>query len=182
MHQSKIQGKKLSFLEDAYNGYIKYKTTCTAGDPKKLFNFKVNGKTKQGDKIEILILDNYGDDWTCDKIKKHSEFRKTYNLGINTATGELYYIYFISENNKYGFAFHFLGMSIPKEYIPKLDQLLCKKRPYHTSIDFRQLYMFIDREIGYSEISDIDNLIITLDFNEPIEVKKHGYRIVSDWK
>ena len=67
---------------------------------------------------------------------------------------------------------------VPAEYLVRLDELKSHKRPFNLTFEGKTLLSFIDREIGYNELSS--DLIVHLDFRPmSLEITAGMYREVS---
>jgi hypothetical protein len=69
---------------------------------------------------------------------------------------------------------------IPPRWLPHINQLLTKKRPYKCFIDPLALEDFIDQEVGWYYLRL--NVVFQFDFHgDSAEVKGDQYRVVGAW-
>lgn len=160
----------------------------TVPDELHLFNFVI-----EGDGVNLLVLDNYGDDTLPDGIQKRvfgMDYGE-YTVAVDRATGELHIITLIEdEDGTLAFVSSpWMNPSwaegeryrIPRRWVKRLDELLYKKRPYLCHVDPYVLQNFIDQQVGYNQVTEA--IVFTFNFDGySIEVQGDNFRLVSGWR
>jgi len=135
-----------------------------------------------------LVLDNYGNEELSTNIEKRLLGTNPYTIAINRKTGQIYSVVFCvnkaAPEQTFAAFLGFLAANfhekhlVPAEYLVRLDELKSHKRPFNLTFEGKTLLSFIDREIGYNELSS--DLIVHLDFRPmSLEITAGMYREVS---
>lgn len=180
--QTNMAGKSIhrvvifdNYAEFPCNGLI------IAPHRQKLFNFDVIVKDRS-----FLILDNYGNESIPQTITRRVIGLKLgYNLAICRTSGICYAAVFEKEGDVTQLCCYPLGdggwYKVPSAFLSKLDELKNEKRPFDISLTARALLQFVDKEIGYQDLSD--ELVVQLRFdNFTLEVMKNQYRTTTCWE
>jgi hypothetical protein len=199
---SEVVGKPLKFVYDVECGWRKYATDAVVPDERHLTNFKVLGhdrggihdkKPKKGEKIDLLVLDDYGNehlpqDFEDSIFGRSPTESNSYTLAINRETGQTYHAQFGKERGQYILLISSLttrsdcGMpKVPRHLLPRLDELLSKKRPFDLSLPSHLLMEYIERWRSKSDLQA--NLVVSLDLDGAnLELWATYWRLVPDWK
>ena len=198
VHPSKITGKSIRAVYDLENGFTRYAASGKVPGKGYMPSFYV----KFGDR-EILVLDNYGNDWLSPEIEERLFGRDRnsegggYTAGIDTKSGEIFMIVFYSGGGiKTGLSIGFypivadptdpIHLFVPKRYLRLLPNLKTAKRPWCIQFRHQGWLAFWDREIGWSEF--FKSMVVELDiFPEGkqggrfLEVTRDMSRVAADW-
>jgi hypothetical protein len=177
----KAQGKTITKLfDDSWEQTLEEPVTLPGKD--KLLTFDIG---------PWLVLYPYGDDDIPKSIRERI-FGKEKRLAaaIHRETGDIgFAAYIIDDDGAHSIMVfrwmpdHMPGQSryrIPAAYLPRLDELRNKKRPYKTWVSATDLMWFIDRQIGFDHLTSSLMFAFRFDGNT-IEVGSEFYREVSDW-
>jgi hypothetical protein len=181
-------GKLITKVYDIDAGWVAHKANTGVPGSGFLFNFDLsfNGRT-------LLVLDNYGAERLSDEMSKRLlENCTTDNnpetgitLGVDRKTGAIFAVAFAVEKRKTIALVLQIdaleNLRVPKDFLPRLDELKSCKRPFWITITEFGFYAFHDREIGYREL-EREHVVVGFDFRPlNLEIMNDSYRTVGTW-
>lgn len=192
------QGKTLSKIYLCSDGWKPLTTQTKMPDNSKLFNFEVAASKNR----KFLVLDNYGDESLSDDTMHNIIGLKLFkwNLVIDVEDGTLYIgawfkeadpaappIEELADKHIYSLAISEMTfgrgepLRLPEAFLPRLNELKSKKRPYFITAEENSVWRFIDRLEGFNSLKE--NIVVDLDFdNERIQIWNDAYRKITNWK
>jgi hypothetical protein len=110
-------------------------------------------------------------------------YKHGYNLAIDRQTGQVYTAHFGRDKSVNFVALCSVtskGPVVPAGFLPRIDKLRSKKRPFQLTLPDNVLVSFLDREIGYRDLRE--QLVVELRFpGQTIQLWEDTYRQVDDW-
>ncbi len=110
-------------------------------------------------------------------------YKHGYNLAIDRQTGQIYTAHFGRDKSINFVVLHPVtskGPVVPVGFLPRIDKLRSKKRPFQLTLPDNVLVSFLDREIGYRDLKE--QLVVELRFpGQTIQLWEDSYRQVDDW-
>ena len=154
-------------------------------------NFKIEAVGNKT--MSLMVLDNYGvgDNGADEELLRHTDFGGALsNLVINTITGEIYSGSFCRNKGKLGLYFQSMPFNgnghwpkVPPEFLPRLNELLTQKRPYHFEIDSKALHDLVIGWSGHSVLGEAITIMLDFEGEYYLQIGLDGqYRIVGAWK
>ncbi len=165
----------------------------------QVLSFELRQEANDSLDQSFLILDNYGDEFLGDRLRKRLvgpkyQFLAIETTGIrlknrsditNSTLGKIFSATFSYEKEK---TYEHLTLElielehvIPEEYLSRILELQLCKRPFYYSLPEYQLLEFIEQESSLSDLQQ--HLVITLNFdNEYLQIQPDGtWRSCSKW-
>lgn len=190
----KVNGALIRKAYDASHAWFPWSCQKRVPDSAHLFNFDVElRRDKELLSRRILVLDPYGEETLTGTLRRHVLGARygANTIGVDRQTGLVLVVAFLREKGKAVMAFSPFGPQymnmrgpeyvLPLKYVARLDEVKSKKRPYTISVQDYALVSFIERDYGFSNLTE--NLTIRFDFDGVnVEVFGDRYREVSDWK
>ena len=198
-HQSQGRVLRRIYVTPSWRAYT---TNTRTPDKNHLANFKVQAK-RDKDVLDLLVLDNYGIydfEGEFPEALEDALFGQTTDitdrvLAVERTTGQCYVGNFGVEKSDLILILSpdFLNApseeasrlpKIPKSFLPKLDDLLGKKRPFGFKLGSRTLLTYIEHWSSLCDLAGDFRILLNMgrSSSEMLELWGDSYRIVSDWK
>ena len=150
-------------------------------DDRHLMNFKVTAGPRT-----LIVLDPYGNEIIGPEANRRIFRDSDYTIAVDCETGAILLAnFYIEKKHTVLVVSEFPALKepsvIPKHYLPRLPELLSKKRPFHTLFMAHAMLGFIEQETGFMELAQ--SITFFFDFDKRnLEVAGTDYREVSDWQ
>lgn len=171
----KCAGQRITRLYEGWSSYIQ--VDVEVPDERKTTQFNCG---------DWYVLDPYGDELPEKLRRRIFGKQKKWTVALNRADGRIATAHYFTEGDDVHCLFveQWKDARLPPDYIDRIDALRGMKRPYTIHIEPALLQDFIDREIGYRELTEY-GVVFTFPFGrysgEKLEVQGRHFRPVMAW-